>query len=551
MDKSQTEEYIKCRQDPIYFLKKYGKVRHPTKGLLPFALWDFQEETVHQFLEHSYNIILKARQLGISTLCAGYIAWMLTFFAEKEIYILATKAKTATNLVTKVKTFIENLPAWLRPAIKIDNRQSLVLTNGSQVQASGTTQDAARSEALSLLVIDEAAFVNKLDDIWTAAQPTLATGGDCIALSTPNGMGNWFHKYYSEAESGVKHEVGGKMVGFNPIKLHWSRHPDRTQHWADNEQQKIGTRAFAQEHDCDFLQSGANVVDYSDLSWYIENPDPEKELVDLAECPHIREPLEKTWMDKGLWIWRYPDPGKQYMIAADTARGDGEDFSTFQVLEMENYEQVAEYKGKLPTNTFAQLVVSNAINYNNAFVIPENTGIGHSVCMKILELEYRNMFWTTKDLTKIHQENVHMSSFSPWDVPKNAIPGFTMSSKTRPQVIARFEEDIRKKQIILHSKRLFDEVMTFVFENGKPQAMDTYNDDLIMAIAIAMYVRYSNITLFGSDSQMSGALIENMAYSNSPFEMGIYSSIEAQKKKVPREYTLSTQQGDEDLRWLI
>ena len=221
MTEEELKEYIKCRKDPIYFFKTYGRVRHPKKGLMPFELYDFQEETLNEFLDNSYNVILKARQLGISTLCAAYAAWMANFFKDKEIFILATKRDTATNLVDKVRVFLEEVPDFLKSGLLVDNRQSIELENGSKIKAGATgsnSKDAARSEALSLLIIDEAAFIKGMDTIWVAAQPTLSTGGDCIVLSSPNGIGNWFHKTYIEAEAGTTEKVGNATISFNPIR---------------------------------------------------------------------------------------------------------------------------------------------------------------------------------------------------------------------------------------------------------------------------------------------------------------------------------------------
>ena len=354
MDKDQAEEYVRCRKDPIYFIKKYGKIRHPTKGLLSFDLWDFQEDAINSFLDKSYHIILKARQLGISTLCAAYAGWMANFFKNKEIYILATKRDTATNLVDKVRVFLEEVPPWLKSSITIDNRQSMELENGSKIKAGATgtnAQDAARSEALSLLIIDEAAFIKAMDGIWTAAQPTLATGGDCIVLSSPNGIGNWFHKSYIEAQAGVSERVGDKNISFHPVTLPWNLHPDRDEEWGRNEKKKIGDQAFAQEHSCDFLQSGNNVVSLKALSWYEEHPNDEEESDDGFR-PFMRDPEEKTWIDKNLWVWKYPDYSKKYILCADVARGDGDDFSAFHVIDIEGYEQVAEYKGKVNTDVY-------------------------------------------------------------------------------------------------------------------------------------------------------------------------------------------------------
>ena len=144
-----------------------------------------------------------------------------------------------------------------------------------------------------------------MDTIWVAAQPTLSTGGDCIVLSSPNGIGNWFHKIYIEAAAGTSEKVGDKHIAFNPINLPWSLHPDRDEEWARNEKRKIGDQAFAQEHGCDFLQSGNNVVSMKALKWYEEHPS-EEEPADDGFRPYLREPEEKTWVDKGLWIWKYP-----------------------------------------------------------------------------------------------------------------------------------------------------------------------------------------------------------------------------------------------------
>jgi len=549
MDKQQTAEYIECRKNPSYFMKKYGRIRHPLRGIISFELWDFQEHTLQHFLDNSYNIVLKGRQLGISTLVAGYAAWLSNFFKNKEIYILATKRDTAQNMVDKVRVFLEGIPEWMRADFITDNKQSLELNNGSKIKASASTPDAARSEALSLLIVDEAAFVNKMDSIWIAAQPTLATGGDCIALSSPNGVGNWFHKIYNEAEAGITEKIGNKIVGFNPIKLHWSVHPDHDDDWARETRKKIGDQAFAQEHDCDFVQSGSNVISLKALEWYLEHP-TEQETLDDGYRPFVREPLERTWVDKGLWVWKYPDYTKKYIISADVARGDGEDYSAFHVIDIENYEQVAEYKGKVATDVYAHLIHNTAVQYNNAFIVVENASMGHHTVMKIVEMEYKNVYWTIKDLAKLHESNARDQLFyDPYNPPKNAVPGFTMSSRTRPAAIARLEEDLRQHEFILHSQRTMKELETFIFHNGKPQALDGYNDDLVMSLAIGMYVRNTTIKFTNADNDITQHLMSNLSFNPVPYEFGISSNSnsvgnESYSMKVNKEQV-------EDLRWLL
>ena len=271
-------EFLKCVKSPAYFMRKYCVIQHPIKGKIPFALYDFQEKTLEDFIQHDYNILLKARQLGISTLTAGYSLWMMTFHNDKNILVIATKQDTAKNLVTKVRVMHANLPSWLKPKCVEDNKLSLRYANGSQVKAISSGEDSGRSEALSLLILDEAAFIPKIDDIWAAAQQTLATGGNCLILSTPNGVGNWFHKTWVAAEEGES--------DFNFIKLHWSLHPDRNQTWRDEQDKLLGPSIAAQECDCDFITSGQSVIDGVILEEYINT--------------QVKEPMEKRGIDSNI-----------------------------------------------------------------------------------------------------------------------------------------------------------------------------------------------------------------------------------------------------------
>jgi hypothetical protein len=549
MTPEQTKEYVKCRKDPIYFIKNYGVIKHPTLpgGKSKFKMWDFQEDCVTDFLENSYNVILKARQLGISTVVAAYVAWYMMFFNNKSVFVLATKRDTAQNMITKVKVFFEEVPEWMMPTIVTDNKQSIELGNGSSVKAAASTIDAARSESLSLLVIDEAAFINKMNDIWTATGPTLATGGDCIALSSPNGMGNWFHKTYQGAEAGETMMVGGQNKSFNPIKLHWSLHPDRDDAWARSERKSLGDMSFAQEYDCDFVQSGNNVVSLKCLEWYSIHP-TEQELPDDGYRPYLRDPEEKTWIDKNLWIWKYPDYSKKYILSADVARGDSTDYSAFHVIDVENYEQVAEYKGKLNTDTFAHLIHNTAVQYNNAYCVIENMAMGHHVVMKLIELEYKNLYWTVRDITKIHEGNYDQMHYDPYNIPKNAVPGFTTSARTRPSAVARLEEDLRLHEFILHSKRTINELETFIFDNGKPQAQDNYNDDLIMSLAIGMYVRATTLKIHGNDKDFTEALISGIGFENKTFDTIVKGGDDRHSEK----YKMTLPNGEvEDFRWIF
>ena len=218
------KEIVKSGKDPVYFINNYAKISHPMRGLISFKTYDFQTDLINSFNDHRFNVILKARQLGISTITAAYVAWLMMFHRDKNVLVIATKFGTAANLVKKVKSIHKHLPNWMKIAnISIDNRTSFELSNGSQIKASSTSSDAGRSEALSLLVVDEAAHVDGLDELWTGLYPTLSTGGRCIALSTPNGVGNWFHQTCIDAEI--------HNNDFFMTTLPWDVHPDRDQEW--------------------------------------------------------------------------------------------------------------------------------------------------------------------------------------------------------------------------------------------------------------------------------------------------------------------------------
>ena len=194
------QEYIKCATDPSHFMRKYCHIQHPQRGRVLFNLYPFQDKVLKLWKENPYSIVLKSRQLGISTLAAGYSLWLMTFYKDKNVLCIATKQETARNMVTKVKFMYDNLPSWLKVGADENNKLSLRLSNGSIIKATSAASDAGRSEAVSLLLIDEAAFIENIGEIWASAQQTLATGGGAIVLSTPYGTGNWFHQTWVRAE---------------------------------------------------------------------------------------------------------------------------------------------------------------------------------------------------------------------------------------------------------------------------------------------------------------------------------------------------------------
>ena len=525
-------EYLQCVKSPAHFMKKYCTIQHPTKGKIKFGLYDYQENMLTDFVDNRYNIILKSRQLGISTLSAGYGLWLMLFNPDKNILVIAKDKDTAKNLVTKVRVMYSGLPQWLKTQVTEDNKLSLVFKNGSQIKAVAATAEAGRSEALSLLIIDEAAFIDNIDSIWTAAQQTLATGGDCIALSTPNGVGNWFHQQWNGAIDGTNN--------FKTIKLHWTCHPERDEVWRKEQDKVLGPTQAAQECDADFLTSGESVVDPQILQWYKETM--------------VKEPVEKIGLDRNLWIWKQPDYTKEYIVVADVARGDGADYSATQIFEIENMEQVAEYKGQLGTTDYGNFLIEIATKYNDALLVVENNNIGWATIQTIIDRGYKNLFYQSKDLQVVDVEHNITNKYRTQD--KNMVPGFSTTVKTRPLVVAKMEEYTREKLVKLHSNRLIDELFVFIYKTGitnaKAEAMQGYNDDLVMSYSIALWVRDTALRIQKDKNDQQWATMNSMLKSNgnkSEHAAGFGVGSTGNQKN-PYEMDIGTGEK-EDLTWLI
>ena len=518
------DEYRKCAMDAVYFMKKYCVIQHPQRGKIPFHLFAFQETCLDEFDKHRFNIILKSRQLGLSTLSAGYILWKMIFNEDYKVLVIATKVTVAKNLVEKVRVMHDLLPIWLRDgdsASVEDNKLSLQLRNGANVKAVTSSPDAGRSEALSLLVIDEAAFIRDIDQIWIAAQSTLSTGGSAIVLSTPNGVGNWFHSTWVEGLNGTN--------GFNNIKLHWSVHPERNQQWRDEQTQKLGTKGAAQECDADFVTTGDTVIEAAILNWYKET--------------YIMDPVEKRAFDGNLWTWEYPDYNKQYMIVADVSRGDSSDYSTAQVLDIEDCTQVAEYRGKIDTKNFGNFLVSLATDYNNGLLVIENSNVGWATIQQVIDRQYGNLFYMSNDLKYIDVERQLTNKH--YREERQMVAGFSTTSKTRPLIISSLSSYMSDKDILIRSSRLIDELFTFKWNGGKAEAVSGYNDDLVMAMAIGLWVRNTALKL----KQEGIDFTKNMLNATHIVKQ---EAIYTPQHLLSNPYELNTGRGNvEDLKWLL
>ena len=514
-------EYARCASDPVHFFKKYCYISHPQRGKILFNLYPFQEKALKLVDNNPYSIILKSRQLGISTLSAGYALWLMTFHKNKTVMALATTQATARNLVQKVQFMYENLPSWLKVDAVENNKLSLKLKNSSRILAKSSSPDAARSEAVSLLIIDEAAFVENVAETWASAQQTLATGGGAIVLSTPNGTGNWFHQMWVKAESAQN--------DFLPIKLPWHLHPERDQKWRDRQDELLGDpRLAAQECDCDFSTSG-NTVFYG-------------EHIDRLNTTSVIDPVEKRGTDGNLWVWEYADYTRDYIITADVARGDGRDYSTAHVMDIEQNVQVAEYRGQLSTKEFGNFLVGLASEYNNALLVVENASVGWATIQQIIERNYPNLYYTQRGEASVD------SYFDPYGDTTRMTAGFTMSTKTRPVVVQKFVEYVADQSVTIRSKRLTEEMKVFIWKDGKAAAQPGYNDDLIMAFGMAMYVRDTAMKFRQRGLDITKAAMSNIGVNRVSYQGG-FNAVNQQNEN---PYKLDNGVGGkEDIGWLL
>jgi hypothetical protein len=478
---AQVAEILKCGKDPVYFMKKYCKIQHPLRGLIPFDTYDFQDDCVNSFQKHRFNIVLKSRQLGLSTVTAAYSVWYAIFKKDKNILIIATKLNTAINFIKKVRTMLDGLPQWLLLTKFDPTKQSIRFTNGSTITAVPTSPDAGRSEALALLIVDEAAFIREFDEIWTSLYPTLSTGGSAIILSTPNGVGGQYYKLWVEAESGAN--------DFNPIRLPWWVHPEHDQEWFDKETKNLPKRKMAQEFLCDFISSGDTFLQPSEL-----------ERVRDA----IRPPIERSGPQNAVWTWRRPEPGRKYVMSADVARGDSADFSTFHVIDYDTYEVCAEYMGKVPPDQLADLLAEYGKLYNNALICPEQNTFGYFTCVKLRDNGYPKLYYqgSTGDLFEYKTSD------------PEAVPGFSTQTKTRSQILAKLEELIRNDSLKTYSQRLYDQLQGFVWNGAKAQAARDSHDDLIMSLAIGCWLTSGEGNFAAGSANLAYAMLKATSRGN-------------------------------------
>jgi hypothetical protein len=339
-------------------------------------------------------------------------------------------------------------------------------------------------------------------------------------LSTPNGQQGVFYRIWQQAEEGS----AGDGFRFKPISLPWHLHPERDQSWRDEQEAALGKRMAAQETDCSFLSSGNTVLEPEILSFYSQK---------------IAEPIEKRGIGGDFWVWKYPEPTHSYIVAADVARGDGEDYSGAIVLDVETCEQVAEYKGKIDTQAFGRMLVVVATEYNSALLIIDNKNIGWSTVQVALDLKYQNLYYSYKN-DPFLDENIHLRRAYDMASKEDMVPGLTTTTRIRPVLVSKLENYFREFGVLVRSVRLVNELKVFVWIGGKPQAQRGYNDDLVMSLAMALYVRDTSLRLHQMGIDLTKRAIQN-----------VHRAVYKPENRLPNEWTVPVAGKRESIRWLV
>jgi hypothetical protein len=534
-------EYVKCMRDTPYALRTYLQTYDNTVSkYVPLELFPDQVSLLEDYDTHNENIALKYRQAGVTTVTAAWASKKLAFAKKtkpEKILIIANKLDTSQEMANKIRAFVGQWPSWVGIdfAPEKNSQKHYKLINGCEVKAVATSKDALRGFTPTILIFDEAAFIEADNDFWAACMASLSTGGKVIVISTPNGYDQIYYEIYDQALR--------NMNDFKISEMYWYRDPRYTKdlylvktkdiiHYLLNKEEypkddiiswedkkfsnrdykelsdimsqgykpssawfegmvkklKYDKRKVSQELECNFLGSGDNVFDSNLLQKIKEN--------------YIKEPQNKM-MGNALWIWKEPVVGHKYVMGVDVSRGDSEDFSSFQIIDFDEREQVAEYVGKLPPDTMAEICYKWANMYSCFIVIDITGGMGVSTARKLQEIGYKNLYVDGVDIA-------NKWKYDPKAMEK--IPGINFNNK-RVQIIASFEE-VMRHEFKIYSVRLFNEMNTFVYISGRPDHQRGHHDDLIMSISMACYVAESSFSSLTKVTEQTKAMIDSWSVNN-------------------------------------
>ena len=452
----QVIEFLKCKEDPVYFANRYIKIVSLDEGLTQFHPYDFQEKLIHNFHNNRFNICKMPRQTGKSTTVVSYLLHYAVFNDSVNIGILANKAATARELLSRLQTAYENLPKWMQQGIISWNKGSMELENGSKILAASTSASAVRGMSFNILFLDEFAFVpnHVADSFFASVYPTITSGKNTkvIIVSTPHGM-NHFYRMWHDAERGKNEYV--------PTDVHWSEVPGRDEVWKEQTIANTSEQQFRVEFECEFLGSVNTLI----------NPSKLKNLV--YENPIIR--------NAGLDVYEESQKEHNYLITVDVARGLGNDYSAFIVFDITEfpYKCVAKYRNnEIKPMLFPNIILDVAKGYNNAWLLVEVNDIGDQVASILhYDLEYENILMSSM---RGRNGQVVGQGFS----GSKTQLGVRTTSSVKKLGCSNLKTLIEEFKLLTLDYEIISELTTFAQRNNSFEAEEGCNDDLAMCLVL-------------------------------------------------------------------
>lgn len=452
----QILEFVKCKNDPVYFSKNYVQIVTLDHGLQLFKPYHFQEKLINNFHNHRFNICKMPRQTGKSTTVVSYLLHYAIFNDNVNIAILANKASTARDLLSRLQTAYENLPKWLQQGILAWNKGSMELENGSKILAASTSASAVRGGSYNIIFLDEFAFIPNhiADQFFASVYPTISSGQSTkvIIVSTPHGM-NHFYRMWHDAERGMNEYV--------PTDVHWSEVPGRDDKWKAQTISNTSEQQFKVEFECEFLGSVDTLIAPSKL----------KSLV-------YDNPIKRN---KGLDVYEEVSENRDYVITVDVARGVGNDYSAFIVVDITEFPHkiVAKYRNnEIKPMLFPSIIYEVAKAYNNAFILCEVNDVGDQVASIIqYDLEYQNLLMCSM---RGRAGQIVGQGFS----GKKTQLGLKMSKTVKKVGCLNLKTMIEEDKLIFNDYEIISELTTFIQKHNSFEAEEGCNDDLAMCLVI-------------------------------------------------------------------
>lgn len=466
MTDEQIAEYVKCYEDPVYFIENYVKIITLDHGLQKISLYPFQKEAVATIHKDRRVIVKAGRQVGKTTVVAGYLLWYILFNEDKLVAVLANKAKTAREILSRVKLAYEELPHWIQQGVRTWNKGDIELENNSRVLADSTASTAIRGFSISFLYLDEFAFVpnNIAEEFFTSVYPTISSGTSSKILisSTPNGM-NHYYKMWNEA-------IENKN-GFAYVEANWRQVPGRTEQWAEEQRKVLGDEKYLQEMECEFQGSIGTLISGMVL----------KSLT-------FRNPKFNSNVP-GLTIHEEPQPKHKYIITVDTSRGKGLDYSAFVVIDVSDipYKVVCKYKDNDISPVLYPSIISRiGKHYNEAYVLVEINDNGQQISDTLFDdYEYENILCTSEVNKKIQLT---------WSSGGRSTRGIRTTKSTKRLGCSLMKSLIESHKLLVEDFDIIAELSTFINRGNSYEADEGSHDDLVMCLVLFSWM--TNQTFF-------------------------------------------------------